>query len=471
MGASPITAELTPSPPVRMTPAGREAAPADHGSNRLHRSDRAAHDWYHFVLSFPAHLVRDNLEKLQIHPGQLVLDPFCGTGTTLVECKKNGIASIGIEANPLAHFASTVKTDWSTSGRVLLRRAGAIADAAGRELGEQGYPDEPAPPLFCGNGAARPSIPLRSLEAEAFAWLLHGSISPLPLHKTLILLERIDQHAPPVIGQYCRLALARALVEAVGNLHLGPEVGVGKPKADVAVVGEWWRRVSSMAVDLDELRSQRRVSCRVLQADARDAAVVLAPGSIAAVITSPPYPNEKDYTRTTRLESVILGFIRNKAQLRELKQSLVRSNTRNVYQGDDDERWVTSHKEIRHLADRIERRRIELNKTSGFERMYASVTRLYFGGMAKHLAGLRSALRPGARLAYVVGDQALYLRLLIKTGAILATIAESLGYRVTGIDLFRTHLATATREQLREEVVCLEWPGEARPRRQVEGTG
>jgi len=69
-------------------------------------------------------------------------------------------------------------------------------------------------------------------------------------------------------------------------------------------------------------------------------------------------------------------------------------------------------------------------------------------------------LRPGARLAYVVGDQASYLRVMIRTGQLLADLAESLGYEVTGIDLFRTRLATATKEQLREEVVLLRWPGE-----------
>src|SRR5208283_908278 len=98
-------------------------------------------------------------------------------------------------------------------------------------------------------------------------------------------------------------------------------------------------------------------------------------------------------------------------------------------------------------------------KTSGFERMYSRVTKLYFGGMARHLAALRRVLRPGARLAYVVGDQASYLRVMIRTGQLLAGIAESLGYEVAGLDLFRTRLATATKEQLREEVVVLRWPG------------
>lgn len=139
----------------------------------------------------------------------------------------------------------------------------------------------------------------------------------------------------------------------------------------------------------------------------------------------------------------------------------MRSNTRNVYKGDDDDLWVADHPEVQRVAMAIEARRIELGKTSGFERLYAKVTKLYFGGMAKHLAELRPALRPGARLAYVVGDQASYLRVMIRTGQILASLAHELGYEVEGIDLFRTRLATATKEQLREEVVVLRWPGKS----------
>lgn len=48
---------------------------------------------------------------------------------------------------------------------------------------------------------------------------------------------------------------------------------------------------------------------------------------IVAVITSPPYPNEKDYSRTTRLESVILGYINTKDDLRRFKKGMLRSNT------------------------------------------------------------------------------------------------------------------------------------------------
>ena len=154
-----------------------------------------------------------------------------------------------------------------------------------------------------------------------------------------------------------------------------------------------------------------------------------------------------------------MGLIRNRQDLRALKQNLIRSNTRGVYISDTDHREVAANPTVQRIAENIERRRIELGKTSGFERMYARVTRLYFGGIRRHLASLQPVLKPGARLAYVVGDQASYLRVMIRTGHILAEIAESLGYGVTGIDLFRTRPSTVRGEQLKEEVVVLEWPG------------
>ncbi len=76
--------------------------------NRLRAEDYGVHDWYRFVLSFPPHLVRNYLDRFSLGPGNVVLDPFCGTGTTLVECKKIGVNSIGIEANPMPCFAPSL---------------------------------------------------------------------------------------------------------------------------------------------------------------------------------------------------------------------------------------------------------------------------------------------------------------------------------------------------------------------------
>jgi len=234
---------------------------------------------------------------------------------------------------------------------------------------------------------------------------------------------------------------------------------VRKPKIDIPVVASWMSEIERMANDLKLLRNKSFPSSRVYLGDARNISKIIQPDSVDAVITSPPYPNEKDYTRITRLESVVLGFIKSKDELREMKKTMIRSNTRGVYKDDEDDKWIAGYREIEYIAESIEKRRKELGKNSGFERLYWKVTKLYFGGMARHLADLRSVLRPGARLSYVVGDQASYLRIMIRTGQLLTEIAQALGYEVIRTDLFRTRYATATRENLREEVVVLRWKG------------
>ncbi len=423
-------------------------------ANKLSSADKAAHNWYRFVLSFPPHLVRDYVEEFGLNSTHTVLDPFCGTGTTIVECKKLGIPSIGIEASSLAHFAGQVKIDWSIDPDELLKQSYGIAEAALTQLERDGIVDNP---VFIQEYL--PQAQLRRLEPEIEKLLLTNSLSPLPLHKVLILRECIENHRNTRYFNHQLLAFGNALTFSISNLHFGPEVGVGTLKTDTPVVEAWLDNIRQIARDLRQFRLHNETPAIIYHADSREISDFIEPRSINAVFTSPPYPNEKDYTRTTRLEAVMLGFINNKKELQTLKRSLLRSNTRGVYKGDDDDDWVANFPEIQNIAEMIEARRIELGKTSGFERLYARVTKLYFGGMARHLANLRPLLVPGAQLGYVVGDQASYLRVMIRTGQILADIAASLGYEVIGTDLFRTRLATATKEQLREEVLLLRWRG------------
>ena len=419
--------------------------------NSLLPSDTAAHDWYRFVLSFPPHLVREYVARLGVTRDEVMLDPFCGTGTTLVECKKLGISSVGIEALPSSAFVANTKVDWSVDPKSLLTRAKKVSQRAIKRLHADGISDEAT------NDVVAPAE-LRQLPPDAAKLIFKNAISPLPLHKTLVLVEELKRHQSDTYTDHEMLALASAIVGDISNLKFGPEVGVGKIKQDAPVVSAWLRRLTKIAADLGDLTEYDAIS-KVHCGDAREIDQILEPNSIDAVITSPPYPNEKDYTRTVRIESVILGFFEDRMDLRATKQHLLRSNSRTVYKADTDDEWIPHASPVHELADQIEARRIELGKTSGFEKQYSRVVRLYFGGMARHLSNLSKVLKPGARLAYVVGDQASFFRIMIRTGQLLAQIAEECGYSVEGIDLFRTRLATATREQLREEVLLLRWPG------------
>ena len=204
----------------------QKSAAATKDANKLRPEDRAVHQWYRFVLSFPPHLVQNYLDRLDIHGSDTVLDPFCGTGTTLVECKKLGIASIGIEPNPMAHLASSLKVDWSVDSSALLDYMDEVAASMRSALAHGDVDNLSDLPLFQNNGASRTQ--LRALSPEQSKILLKNSISPIPLHKSLVLLEAIDRHGDYQLRQYARLALANALVHHIGNLRFGPEVGVGQ---------------------------------------------------------------------------------------------------------------------------------------------------------------------------------------------------------------------------------------------------
>jgi len=427
--------------------------------NRLQPQDKAAHNWYRFVLAFPPHLVSHYLERFNLRPGQRVLDPFCGTGTTPVECLKHGIDSIGIEASPMAHFACQVKTDWTPSPKALLAHAQDISENAIFELHKMGIDDTVLPDDLTIQQLQHQSL-WRQLPDEQVKLLIKGSISPVPLHKCLVLLQQINQHPNIALKSHARLAFAKMVVTHASNLRFGPEIGVGAMKANAPVISAWLEEMLMMAMDLEQLHDQRNLAvAQVHHNDARNVGSILEPNSIDALITSPPYPNEKEYSRATRLEAVLLGFIQNRAQLQTVKQRLLRSSSRSVYRCDDDHHWVCDHVTIQKLAAKIEARRVELNKTSGFEKQYARVVQLYFGGMKRHLAELRPALRPNAQLMLTVGDQQSFFQITIQTGQLLAEIAESLNYTVENLELFRLRRATATKKELREEALILRWNG------------
>jgi hypothetical protein len=71
--------------------------------------------WYpcRFVSQIPAALIGTLSDR-----GELVLDPFVGSGTTLFEAQRLGRASIGIDINPIACLAAKAKTLSITSGTV-----------------------------------------------------------------------------------------------------------------------------------------------------------------------------------------------------------------------------------------------------------------------------------------------------------------------------------------------------------------
>lgn len=444
--------------------------------NRLQPMDEAIHGWYRFVLGYPPHLVREYLRTLEADPARdWVFDPFCGTATTPVEARLSGFSTIGADANPISILSAQVKLSWDIDVDKIRAKLDEVLELAvaclqrvhlnpvvetNNQLTLFGHPFQNRNKHI--ESAQNDFDPDTLLPHQTVTLIPRGFISDKPLLRILALRHAIGKAVPQhEVRSFMTLALANTIVSTAGNVGFGPEVYCLPPKDDADVLGAFSNTVARMVSDLQvTLARQPRPfpPAHVFQNDARTLSSLESCPPIGIIITSPPYPNEKDYTRSTRLESVLLGFIRTKQDLRALKSNLLRSNTRNVFVRDDDDTFVQDIPSVVRVAEEIEKKRLQLRKTSGFERLYHRVTRLYFGGMYRHFAALLPRLRPGARCAYVVGDQMSYFRVHIRTAQLLADVAIRAGYEVEGIELWRTRRSTTTKQDLEENVLILRRP-------------
>jgi hypothetical protein len=441
-------------------------APTHTGAiNTVLKEDLPIHGWYRFVLSFPPHLVRQYMEAFALKRKDMLLDPFCGTGTTVVEAKKAGIPTIGCDAHPFAAMVSRVKTNWNPKAALLRRLLSRILKRTERTAAEYGLGALSFDPLLLQETSA--SVNGFRLTEEEERILPTGFLSQRPLQRLLMLRQEIEKQTedqPPEVREFFLVALAHVVAQGAGNFAFGPEIYRTKPKADYDVLGHFARHADRMVLEIAAAQTSGLAAApsRIISADARELGQL--PGDISAVITSPPYPNEKDYTRTTRVESILLRLMTDKASVRGIKESLLRSNTRNIFVDDRDGEEVREFASIQTICRQIEARRIELNKDSGFERLYHKVVAHYFGGMRRHFRSLRPKLRAKARLAYVVGDQLSFLMVPIATARLLAEVAGAEGYKTIGCDLWRERVGTKVRNsrtnqktvRVREEILLLQ---------------
>lgn len=181
----------------------------------------------------------------------------------------------------MAHFAGNVKIDWSINTRDLLVEAQHIAESVQNELLTVGIQDEmPLQIVFDQES-------LRSLPIEQADLLLINSISPLPLHKALVLRDTIYKEASSKLKNHFLLALAKTLVNSASNLQFGPEVGLGVIKNDAAVISPWITHVQAMVQDINTFANEHQAQATIYLGDARVVETILPEQSIDIVITSP----------------------------------------------------------------------------------------------------------------------------------------------------------------------------------------
>ena len=387
------------------------------------------HSAWGFPYSFKPTIVSTILDRLSLDEGEAVLDPFCGAGTTLLECKLSGIPSIGIDSNPVCVAVSKAKTDWAISPSTIKRLSDQVLCSTARKYRNYLERKECLPqrdPIFKNSRAGQYLISSGLLE--------RGWINPLAALKTLLIMESLEE-LPARIRNFLQMAVLGLLVPEISNMAYGPEIYKRKQPRDPDVFGLFRDRVMENLEKLKKLRSLRiQSNATVLLGDSVGAGLASVDlGMVRTVISSPPYLSDHDYTRQTRLELVLSGHVTSDEDLRKLKKTFLRSSSKNVYKEDQLTRHVMRFPEVRTLIDDITQKAAQ--RTSGFARVYPKLIGEYFGGMYQHFESLGKALRPGSKIAYILGDQSSFFATRIPTARIIVRLAEGCGAGIRCLEM------------------------------------
>ena len=368
----------------------------------FHASDgRAfAHGWHPFPAKFPPQLPRHFIAALSA-PGDVVLDPMFGSGTTVLEAARSGRRAIGCDIDPLARLIAKAKL--APAPPVSTLRAGlAIVDAARRDLHER-----------------RPRLERdldERFDRETREFVDYWFPKTRQLELTA-LLRAIDALAPAEARPFFEMAFSSTIIAKSGGASLARDLAHTRPhrvadKRTKPAIEAFEKRLRLA------LRAERDDLLDVPPAQLRDrsaAATGLAPGSVDLIVTSPPYANNAiDYMRAHKFSLAWLGW-----PLRELRA--IRSRCL----GHDG----LSASERAALPAQCEH---TLARLANADRRKAAVLRRYFGEMREVIAEMRRVLKAGKAAIIVVGSSVLR-GVDVETHRALAALGEDAGFRLAGI--------------------------------------
>jgi hypothetical protein len=396
------------------------------------------HRWFRFKEGFSADLVGTLLSLLdaKLSENFCLFDPYCGSGTSLLSAqeltRRARIDAVGIEQNPFIHFVAQTKTAWPLLDPEKISALGQAVLAKSRSMKAQ--------------------VPGLSSLTTGRCMSRYTALRLLAIRDAI----RADGRSPT------HDALLLGLGSVVEQLSKTRKDGralrlVQRGRQEIReVLSAKWAQIASDVKFMKQLLPGAATPT-VLLGDGRvPSKHGIRPGSVDVVLTSPPYPNNIDYSEVYKLELWLLGFVTDSDAFLKLRKETFRSHPTSAALDLSDEFAGELRKGVlKAIVGPI------ISRTKASSEHYRH--RLILGYASDLWTSLREfyvLLKKRGTCVVVVGNSlhgGKHLPYLIPSDLLVCAIAERSGFRVGRLAIarnFRRRLAG--NHFLRESVIVLE---------------
>lgn len=390
------------------------------------------HSWFQYTQGFSPQIVDYYLDRWGSKKSDVFLDPFVGSGTSLLQCQSRGIKSYGWDISPLSIFLSKVKTTPIDLKKV-------------NKLLELLYDK------FKGNRKHNLTIPTELKEhfEKVFSQII---LEQLSIFQTWFIEQKESAELSFI------LCAALSSLEEVSNIRKhgshyrfmnNDNVGVNKRLSfeGLSFVRSFKTKIKNQ---ISEHAIIKGIPIAVVhEADARNTKLK---SNIKAdwVITSPPYLNRNNYIAQSKTEMFFGGLLKSFDEYRNLTKKTLRSHV--------EAESINESTYQNALIDEMVSLVYQMGESyKGISEMIHG----YFEDMNSVLNNLVHSTKVNSKIAFVVGCSR-WSGVVVPTDLLIAKIAEETGrYQLERIEIVRykgnapQQMAKFGRYPVRESVVIL----------------
>lgn len=400
------------------------------------------HRWVPWIAGFSAGFVDGVCSQFlgHINPVRraVILDPFAGVGTTLLQAVQRGHDAVGFEINPYPALAASTKLKALEIELKVLDEAISAMQRAARHWRATSPP----------NGLPIPELKTRI-----------PFFSPRVERQVLHALAFINSLDAPVVRDLFRTAFG-AVIVGVSNYSYEPSLGTrpsaGKPLIEDADVGTvLLDKLQHVRADIVWLREEAH-GCRsigsgkVINGNFLLDNSELETRSVDLMVTSPPYMNNYHYVRNTRPQLYWLSFVSSPQEQRNLETGNFGKYWQTVRAGQDLD-LEFEHRGLEGILATLRETRRSAGAYGGPG--WANYVVSYFNDCDRFLAALKRVMKRGGVGVIVIGNSIIQ-GLEIKVEQILGQMATQHGFRLEGVPCIRDKRvgASITRSSVRRGI-------------------